>query len=205
MDDQRIVYKEQFQDFFSSQGLIYLQRPIMDWKEHDQINWIEQEYYRLNQLEFEISEKNFSSEIKLGYLCPLSLRYISEDVGWGLFSEVDLEPGDFVGEYTGRIQLAREILYGDKPMPTWESDFAWNYPCELPDGTELEINARLEGNVLRYANHSFQPNCTVDHTLVEGYWVTFFEAKEKILKGSQLTVDYGEEYWADGHRTLIIL
>ena len=80
------------------------------------------------------------------------------------------------------------------------SDYSWNYPDELPDGTEFEICALQEGNELRFVNHSTQANLAVDHTLVDGLFVTFFRVVRPVVRGEQLTVDYGEEYWSGGFR-----
>jgi hypothetical protein len=100
------------------------------------------------------------------------------------------------------LQEASDAPPEEKVDGHYLSDYAWNYPDELPDGTEFEVNALREGNELRFANHSSRPNLAVDHTLVDGLFVTFFRVLRPVPRGEQLTVDYGEEYWTGGFRDL---
>jgi SET domain-containing protein len=122
-------------------------------------------------------------------------------VGWGLFAAEPLAEGALVGEYTGVIQENSDAPPEYLVDGHYLSDYSWNYPDELPDGTEFEVNALREGNELRFANHSSTPNMAVDHTLVDGLFVTFFRVVRPVARGEQLTVDYGHEYWEGGFRT----
>lgn len=186
-------------------GIEYLRSPRVVFSELLTVDWLQTPYYRENLAEFSILTQRYGSQIEQGLLAPVELRLINETVGWGLFAGVDLAAGDFIGEYTGDIQLSCDADPEEKWNGHYLSDFSWNYPDEMPDGRELEITALKAGNELRFVNHSFSPNLVVDHTVVGGFFRTFFKASQNISAGEQLLVDYGEAYWADGFRELQLL
>ena len=187
-------------EFFKQSGLVYLERcRIADSRVLD-YSWESSPYYEANRAEFEALTGRYGEGLRQAWHPPVEIRHAGESVGWGLFACSDLQVGDLAGEYTGIIQVAEEAPPEEKIGGHYLSDYAWNYPDELPDGTEFEVNALREGNELRFVNHSERPNLAVDHTLVDGLFVTFFKVVRKVLKGEQLTVDYGEEYWSGGFR-----
>ncbi len=191
---------ETIPEFFARRGLIYLVHSrIADLRvaEH---SWATSPYYEANRAEFEALTAQYGDALRRGWRPPLEVKEVDPEVGWGLFSVSDLRDGDLVGEYAGVIQAAGDAPPDTKVDGHYLSDYAWNYPDELPDGTEFEVNALREGNELRFANHSSQPNLAVDHTLVDGLFVTFFRVIRPVSAGDQLTVDYGEEYWSGGFR-----
>jgi SET domain-containing protein len=65
---------------------------------------------------------------------------------------------------------------------------------------ELEVNARREGNEMRFVNHGEPPNLRVEHTLIDGHWALFYVAGRDIEKGEELLASYGNQYWEDGLR-----
>lgn len=82
----------------------------------------------------------------------VSLRHIGKvdgvDVGHGVFAEVSLMAGTFIGEYVGLVSTINETI-------TRENHYNFQYPsC---DGG-LEINGREVGNLTRFINHSSAPN-----------------------------------------------
>lgn len=52
-------------------------------------------------------------------LLPMSIRWISPEVGYGVFAEQDIEKGQFVGIYGGIIRLRNLAV---------DKDYAWSYP-----------------------------------------------------------------------------
>ena len=101
--------------------------------------------------------------------------------GRGLFARTPYEPGDLVGEYQGRvIDRGSE---GDTSS-AWDPDPSYTLLFEVDDTTT--IDAGVEGNNIRFINHSCDPNC---ETSVEGTKV-FVHALRHIEPGEELTYDY---------------
>ena len=193
---------ETIQELFTRRGLVYLDRSRIADPRISARDWGTSPYYTANQPEFERLTGQYGEALRRGFRSLLEVRDAGSGVGLGLFAGTNLAVGDLVGEYTGVIQESGDAPPDQKVDGHYLSDYAWNYPDELSDGTEFEINALLEGNELRFANHSVQPNMTVDHTLVDGIFVTFFRVVVPVTQGDQLTVDYGHEYWEGGFRDL---
>ncbi len=196
---------ESIQEFFALRGLVYLARCRIADPRISAYRWSSSPYYKANQDEFESLTHRYGESLQRGFRPPLFIKEAGIGLGYGLFAGVDLQLGDLVGEYSGVIQEASDASPEQKVDGHYLSDYAWNYPDELPDGTELEINALREGNELRFANHSAKPNLAVDHTLVDDLFVTFFRTIRDIRVDEQLTVDYGEAYWEGGFREMRVL
>lgn len=197
--------REDRKRFFASQGLKYLSRTEIQCSRVWEYDWSSSPYYKNNEEEFIRLTAQYGPLIRQEVLAPLYMKFISPSIGWGVFAQAPLNAGDFVGEYTGYITEALEAPPDKTEGGHYLSDFSWNYPDELPDGEEFEITAMNAGNEMRFVNHSFEPNCVVDHTLVEGVFITFFRVIRPIAPDEQLLVDYGEEYWTGGFRQLEVL
>jgi SET domain-containing protein len=57
------------------------------------------------------------------------------------------------------------------------------------------VDALQEGNVTRFINHSNVPNLEPRCFVERGLLHQVFMARQKISKGTQLTFDYGNDYW----------
>lgn len=93
----------------------------------------------------------YTSKIDMGYVSnSVSIRYIGMvngiNVGYGLFAEDNIEVGAMLGEYTGVVMENSTSI---------SSSYSLNYPCA--DGG-LVINASEIGNIVRFINHSSNPN-----------------------------------------------
>jgi hypothetical protein len=82
----------------------------------------------------------------------VSLRHIGEvggiDYGHGVFAEALISKGTYIGEYVGLVSSVSETV-------TRDNHYNFQYPsC---DGG-LEINGREFGNLMRFINHSKNPN-----------------------------------------------
>jgi len=191
---------ESTDELFQRLGLVYRARSRVADSRVAAFDWGSSPYYESNRDEFEALSARFGDALRSGWRPELEISDAGAGVGWGLFSRTDLAVGDLVGEYSGVIQASGDAPPEEKINGHYLSDYAWNYPDELPDGTEFEVNALSEGNELRFANHSARPNLAVDHTLIDGLFVTFFRVLLPVVRGQQLTVDYGEDYWSGGFR-----
>ena len=162
------------------------------------------EYYRANIAEFARLSMCYGYLLRSAVTVPLGVRDFGGIIRYGLITLVDLQEGDFIGEYTGIIQVSDGGLLREDHRG-YSSDYAWDYPDFPVDWPDLEISSENAGNALRYVNHSFEPNCRVEHTLLDGFWQLFFLADQDIPAGTQLLVNYGEEYWANDMREMVYI
>jgi SET domain-containing protein len=160
-------------------------------------------YYLGNKELFQEISCRYQEDIEKCRMAPLYIKQINQKLGYGVFAADDIPKDAFIGEYSGVVQVpaanaGRKIRDGG-----FESDFSWYY-LDQPEGVpELEINGRLEGNEMRFVNHSDNFNVDVEHTLFKGHWIIFFKAARTIQKDEQLLISYGEQYWGDQYREIL--
>lgn len=108
----------------------------------------------------------------------------NKQAGLGLFSEVNIRPGDTIGHYTGQVFTDEEI----DQSPYLESDYIF-WVC-----TDHNIVGEGElANYTRYINHSNKPN---SQFIVSTRWKTArVEAILPIKPGEEIFIDYGPDYW----------
>ncbi|MEC7840288.1 MAG: SET domain-containing protein-lysine N-methyltransferase [Chlamydiota bacterium] len=130
----------------------------------------------------------YQSELESGYIADLTVRWIDNTLGYGVFTSEALNEGAFIGEYTGRVR--RICRFNPDP-----NAYCFQYPTKLWSMNYTVVDALHEGNILRFVNHSDLPNlsptCVVDRGLVR----IVFVANRDIKEGEQLTFNYGEDYW----------
>lgn len=89
----------------------------------------------------------------------LFIKHVSNDsnadVGYGLYTSKCILQGIMIGEYVG-------ILLSNTQEP---SAYSMYYPSSNGD---REINASEYGNLIRFINHSLNPNCSFTHVLQDG-------------------------------------
>jgi hypothetical protein len=131
----------------------------------------------------------FDSQLGWGNTIPFYIKWIDEVLQYGFFTDIDIPEGHFIGEYTGLVrQLYR--LHPD------QNAYSFHYPTRFWSFRYFIIDSLQEGNALRFINHSENPNlqpvCLVDRRLLH---LAFF-TKHAVKKGTQLTFNYGENYWS---------
>lgn len=175
--------------FFKSINVEYIEKnvikksPIFYGK-----NYIEE-----NSEEFRSLEYKYGTPIKNGYKPKLSIKE-SNIAGLGLWTETQLKKGDYVGQYVGIQKFAS---FFNK-----NTDYSFLIPA--PTFPKLEIDSRLSGNELRFANHSWTPNLVSDHIYLDNKWIIFFYAAEDIKPNVELTINYGDDYFATTKREVLI-
>ncbi len=162
------------------------------------------EYYLDNIVRFAELSMRYGHLLRNGATAPIGIQNFGADIRYGLITLIDLQKDDFIGLYTGVIQISNGGLAHESRLG-YSNDYAWDYPDFPSDWPDIEVSAENAGNALRYANHSFEPNCRVEHTLLDGIWQLFFLADQTIPAGTQLLVNYGEEYWTNDLRELIYI
>lgn len=130
----------------------------------------------------------FAGKIRDGYFPSVSIRWVSESVGYGLFCEEEIKSGSFVGEYTG---IVRE---NNRRYIESINNYCYEYPVFDSIGRSLVIDA-TQGNLMRFINHSNTPNLKPAYAFINGFYHCIFIALCFIAKESQLTYDYGKSYW----------
>ena len=91
--------------------------------------------------------KRWINRIEDAYIPNVSIRFLNERLGHGLFSEENLDAGCFVGEYTGQVRKNDRRYF--EPL----NNYCYEYPVLDSIGRSFVIDA-TNGNVTRFINHS---------------------------------------------------
>lgn len=130
-----------------------------------------------------------------GAVTPVSIRWINEALGYGLFAELPIKKDAFIGEYVGRVRKTGRLhpdLNGyclHLPSRFW----SWNYYL---------VDAEKACNELRFANHSDRPTMRPIALVDRGLLHIGLFALSDINPGDELTFNYGKDYWR--HRKKIL-
>ena len=130
----------------------------------------------------------YRQEMEGGYLPDLTLRWLSSDIGWGVFAARSLRAGEFIGEYGG---VLRKRLRIDQ-----KNSYCFHYAIAEDSFLPYNIDAREQGGITRWINHSFTPNLLTTLATFNGVTHIVLLTGKPIPKGAQLLYDYGPNYWA---------
>lgn len=110
----------------------------------------------------------------------------TEKKGYGLRTNSDLRPGEFIFEYIGEVinepQFRRRMLQYD------EEGIKHFYFMSLSKGEF--VDATRKGNLGRFCNHSCNPNCYVDKWVVGDKLRMGIFAERNIKAGEELVFNY---------------
>jgi SET domain-containing protein len=130
----------------------------------------------------------YERELQSGYTANVAIKWIDDSFGYGLFAEDDLPAMTFVGVYTGVIRR-RFRLHPN------HNAYCFHYPSGFWRWKVFMIDAENKGNYTRFINHSDKPNlkpvCVVNRGLLHIVFLT----NQHVVKGAQLTFNYGSDYW----------
>lgn len=194
--------REEIERFFHENGLLYLKRTRVDWEPLFSKRLDKSPYYQENRAVFENLSEKYGRCIDQCAMAPVYIKWISREIGHGLFAAAEIAKEAFIGEYTGVVQASDENEDVGDAKNGYSTDYSWYYLDEIKDGPILEINGKYAGNEMRFVNHGKTPNVDVEHMLHGGQWIIFFKASRKIGKDDQLLISYGDEYWREGFRDL---
>lgn len=124
--------------------------------------------------------KQFQEHLKEGFVQDVTVKWIDDQIGYGLFTNVDLAQGSYIGEYTGEIRLLGQA----------KNPYCFHYPTKWWSYKYYVIDALHAGNELRFINHSADPNLEPVCALEDGILHTIFLAKRDIQKDEQLFFYY---------------
>ena len=145
--------------------------------------------YTEDPAKYDALTAKYGAQIQAGALAPVSIKFVNEHVGYGVFAEAPIKAGDFVGEYTGIIQ--------DKAFVR-DTTYSWVYPILVNGRGEkvaISLDSKFEGNEMRYVNHAQDPNTIKVNIPLENVWHECYIAVKDIPVGKQVTVSYGDKYW----------
>jgi len=130
----------------------------------------------------------FLNQIQTSYLSPVSIRWVSEKVGYGLFALEPIPKESYVGEYTGIVR--RNNRRYTEPL----NHYCYEYPVPDRLGISYVIDA-TQGHLTRFINHSSTPNLQPLYAFENGFYHLIFLALRSLVPGEQLSYDYGANYW----------
>lgn len=186
--DKVIFYTPQERkDFFKQRGMQYCNQTMVDYEPLLNYQIKASDKYLSNQNEYELLTEVYGDDIALQTLMPMSIRWISPEVGYGIFAEDDLSENGFIGVYGGVVK-DRQLVDN--------KDYAWVYPEQTLEGGRITLDAKEQGNELSLINDGRDPNCAVQYILgFDGLWHVCYLATKDIKKGEQLLISYGPAYW----------
>ncbi|MGZ3634095.1 MAG: SET domain-containing protein-lysine N-methyltransferase [Parachlamydiaceae bacterium] len=180
--------QSEFKDYFNIDYYNHLQFPSEAAFQETLNNcpWIIETSY--------LGEKNrqlfsrFRKEIEQGFVADVSIRWINEELGYGLYANKNLPAEAYIGEFTGLVRR----LYRRSPD---HNEYCFHYPTKWWSWKYTVIDALLGGNETRFINHSDKPNlqplCVCDQNLLHIIFIT----DQPIKAGMQLTYHYGNDFW----------
>lgn len=139
----------------------------------------------------------FQEEMRQRSFPKLELLKTNE-AGYGLFAKEDIPAFTLIGEYTGIVKK--------KP---WESPKKNRYLMQYPIGFfslfTWVVDAKEQGNYCRWINHSKKKNVVIQSFLYDGLIHLGIVSSEKIPRGRQILLNYGDLYWRQLKETPIEL
>ncbi|NGX27914.1 MAG: hypothetical protein K940chlam1_00086 [Candidatus Anoxychlamydiales bacterium] len=129
----------------------------------------------------------YEKEIKAHFIPDVYIKWIDSTKEYGLFANKDFKIREFLGEYTGNVRKYRKIM-DDKNSYLFEYSIGYKK-------TPYTIDAREEGSLIRFVNHSFKPNVSPLSVYLNGAIHIIFRTKRVIKKNEELTYNYGPFYW----------
>lgn len=115
------------------------------------------------------------------------VKWAGAKYGYGLFANVNLKANTFLSAYGG-------VLTKNKR----NTDYMWNYATEAQVRNitlDLGIDARFEGNLMRFSNHDDEPNVKTLFVPFNNIWHLSYVTNRDIWKDEQIFVSYGNSYW----------
>lgn len=146
----------------------------------------------LKKEQFEIRQKwlgtFFAPQISKGYCPDVSIRWINDELKYGVFAETAFPSGALIGEYTGIVRKRK-----------WRLDRKNDYCFDYSIGerrSPFVIDASFKGNHTRFINHDEHANLEPFAVCLNSTIHILLIACRPIAQYEQLCYDYGKAYWS---------
>ncbi|NGX61000.1 MAG: hypothetical protein K940chlam9_00478 [Chlamydiae bacterium] len=139
--------------------------------------------------------KFHGKQIEAAEIPDITIRWIGQEIGYGLFTNRPLEKWEYIGEYTGLVR-PRSHFFRDI------NDYCFMYPHLWIPTKSFTIDSQKCGNYTRFINHNDSPNCESISVYYDGVFHIIFRAIEEIPANTELTYDYGDIYWNNRKKLL---
>ena len=130
----------------------------------------------------------FSRHLFSGVVGNVFIAWVSREIGYGLFAASPLAKGSYIGEFVGLVRR----LYRLHPDP---NPYCFHYPTRFCSLRYMVIDALQTGNETRFINHGNRPNLSPLWVVNRNLLHLLFFANTDIAEGSELTYDYGPDFW----------
>lgn len=130
----------------------------------------------------------FNKETQKGQVPKLTLKYINDQIGFGVFAAQKIPSCTFIGEYTGIIKPGK---------PAKDNYYSVRYTTWELGRKSYMIDAEKAGNFTRFLNHSTDPNLGLQSIYWRGLPRMILVSLKEIEEGAQLTFDYGNLFWKE--------
>lgn len=140
--------------------------------------------------------KLYERKLDEGYLPDVTIRWINEEIGYGIFANRLIRRSEFVGEYTGIVKT-RPLLFPRL------NNYCFAYPRRTLTLRLFTIDSQSEGNFTRFINHSDTPNCESLAVFHNNVFHIIFRTLHDISPHTQLTYDYGDIFWKKRRKLLL--
>ena len=129
-----------------------------------------------------------------GHNIPHLYLDFSPIAGTGLFTDEAVQSGQEIGRYDGKIVDPEE----KKRLEERRGATACSYFIQhKPAPTLLYIDGCKNGTLMRFVNHSCDPNCEFQQWTRDGLPVTKVVAIKNMQAGKkELTIDYGSDFFS---------
>ncbi|MCB1112655.1 MAG: SET domain-containing protein-lysine N-methyltransferase [Chlamydiales bacterium] len=135
----------------------------------------------------ELGQK-YSEMIASGRTKKLTIKWIDSVIGFGVYSQELIQPGEYIGEYTGLLRQTRRNSHDFNA-------YCFHYPTRFWSLNYYIVDAQNEGNITRFINHSDEPNLEPFGVYDRGLLHLVLISNRQIPPNTQLTYDYGDDYW----------
>lgn len=128
--------------------------------------------------------------VQLGPQSELRISHCSK--GYGLFTNIIIEKGQFVCEYAGEII---DVVEAQKRSNLDNENYIFVIKEHFSDHTTTTvIDATIIGNIGRYINHSCEPNCMIVPVRIDSLIprLAIFAIKD-IQCNEEITYHYGDQ------------
>jgi len=175
--------RDKFCNGYTFINSIQIADKVQDDLERSKISQSVEEFVIMPSLNFIQKYKN---ELENWTTAPVHLKFVSNQIGFGVFASEKILNGSLLGIYAGVLKRRSDLentLYSFAYMPK-----QFNI-------VDLVVDAHQSGNVTRFINDSINNNANVQHIYFEGKWYLVFLASMDINKNQQVLINYGKSYF----------